>query len=270
MLKFIGIYRRHSRVNYAKIGVDGKTSAEFELEKIHSVIVNMRHRAMTHPSTSPIQLLTIELLLHFWFAAAPHRLACWIWAFNWTEERLESGEILLWHWHVSRAICECKLKLILPKYFTLVQYKFGRPTYTLWSSFVVQVCDVGLNINKRSQNLVRIHVFSLKLKIVQVRKTAWTHPLDTSFLQTSLTKSQTFLSRTYIPMFHLDIKIKFDHNIEHIYPRNPVQTLQKKSHPFHISEFSAKCIFLPNIGALYLSERVFLIQVSSTKHVETS
>jgi len=29
-------------------------------------------------------------------------------------------------------------------------------------------------------------------------------------------------------MFHLDIKIKFDHNIEHIDPGNPVQTLQKK------------------------------------------
>ena len=70
-------------------------------------------------------------------------------------------------------------------------------------------------------------------------------------------------------MFHIDIKNKFNHNIQHIDPQNPVQTLQE-NHSLHISEFSAKCIFLPNIGALYLSERAFFIQVSSTKLLEAS
>ena len=96
----------------------------------------------------------------------------------------------------------------------------------------------------------------------QLEPTPWT----LVFLQTLLINSQTFVSRTCIPLFQLDIQREFDSNLQHIGPRNPSPSLQKRSFVAHLWIFSKMHIFAQHLSSVSFRTCIF-IQVSSMKHV---
>ena len=87
----------------------------------------------------------------------------------------------------------------------------------------------------------------------QLEPTPWT----LVFLQTLLINSQTFVSRTCIPLFQLDIQREFDSNLQHIGPRNSSPSLQKRSFVAHLWIFSKMHIFAQHLSSVSFRTCIF-------------